>query len=150
MPIIERRQEGTMWTKSYSKTVKDLKAVQVWNVWTDVNQWHTWQNDIDYAQLDGEFKTGNVLRFKPKGGPRINIELTAVESNVSFVDLTRFPLAKMYDSHELITRGGELEIKTTISISGPLSYLWRKLVAEKVADGMQDQMENLIEKVRHV
>ena len=150
MPIIERRQEGTMWTKSYSKTVKDLKAVQVWNVWTDVNQWHTWQNDIDYAQLDGEFKTGNVLRFKPKGGPRINIELTAIESNVSFVDLTRFPLAKMYDSHELITRGGELEIKTTISISGPLSYLWRKLVAEKVADGMQDQMENLIEKVRHV
>ena len=139
-----------MWSKSYSKTVRGLDAGQVWKVWADVNQWHTWQEDIEYATLDGEFKDGNVLRFKPKGGPKIKLELTRVKPNSTFVDLTRFPLAKMYDSHELIDRGDALEIKTTISIAGPLSFFWKKLVAEKVADGMKEQTERLIETARRV
>ena len=139
-----------MWTKSYSKTINDLKASQVWKVWADVNQWHKWQDDIEYAKLDGEFKTGNIFQFKPKGGPKINIELTKVEPNSVFIDVTRFPLAKMYDSHELINHGDKLEIKTTISVSGPLSFLWRKLVAENVANGMQEQTERLIKEARNV
>lgn len=138
-----------MWSKSYSKTVKGLTVSQVWKAWADVNQWHTWQDDIEYATLDGEFKKGNSFRFKPKGGPKFNIELIRVEPNSVFVDLTKFPLAKMYDSHELIDHGNELEIKTTISIEGPLSFLWRKIVAEGVASGMKDQTERLIEKARN-
>lgn len=139
-----------MWTKSYSTRVKDLKADQVWNVWADVNKWHTWQDDIDYAKLEGEFKAGNVFLFKPTGGPKLNIELTQVEFNSVFVDVTRFPLARMYDSHELIDHNGELEIKTTISIEGLLSFVWRKLVAENVANGMKEQTERLLEQARNV
>jgi hypothetical protein len=55
----------------------------------------------------------------------------------------------MYDSHELIDHGDELEIKTTISIEGPLSFVWRKIVAENVANGMKEQTEKLIEKARN-
>ena len=138
-----------MWSKSYSKTVEGLSANLIWNVWTDVNQWHTWQDDIEYAQLDGEFIKGNVFRFKPKGGPNIKIELAEVKPNSVFVDLTRFPLARMYDSHELIEHGDKLEIKTTLRIECPLSFLWRKLVAENVVNGMKEQTERLIEKARN-
>jgi len=138
-----------MWNKSYSKTVEGLNASQIWKVWTDVNQWHTWQDDIEYAKLDGEFRVGSVFRFKPKGGPNIQIELTEVKPNSVFVDLTRFPLARMFDSHELIDHGNKLEIKTTIRVEGPLSFLWRKLVAENVANGMKEQTERLIAKARN-
>jgi hypothetical protein len=141
--------ESAMWSKIYSKRVKGLSAGQVWKVWSDVNQWHTWQDDIEYANLEGEFKSGNVIRFKPKGGPRINIVLTKVEPDTVFVDVTSFPLSKMYDAHELIYHGDELEIRTTLSISGPLSFVWRKLVAEHVADGMRAQTEKLIEQAQN-
>lgn len=94
-----------MWTRSYSRIVEGLNASQVWKIWTDVNHWHTWRDDIEYAKLDGEFKKGNVFLFKPKGGPSIKIELTKV-------DLTKFPLARMYDSPALIDQGDELGIKT--------------------------------------
>jgi hypothetical protein len=143
------KEDQTMWQKSYSKRIKGLDAGQVWKVWTDVDQWHTWQDDIQYARLEGAFTTGNRIRFKPKGGPRFNLELTRVEAEAVFVDLTQFPLAKMYDSHELIKHGDELEIKTTITVSGPLSLVWRKLVAENVAKGMSEQTDRLIEKVRN-
>lgn len=139
-----------MWSKTYSKKVKGLKAEQVWKVWTDLNQWHTWQSDIDYAKLVGEFKVGNTFLLKPKSGPRVNIEIIRVEPNRQFTDLTRFPGAKMYGSHEFVIHGDELEIKTTMSIEGPLSFLWRKIVAEDVANGMMEQTENLIEKAKSV
>ena len=117
-----------MWTKSYSKTVENLDATRVWTVWTDVNQWHTWQDDIESAKLNGEFKKGSVIHFKPKGGPNIRLELTEVE---------------------LLDHGDKLEIKSTIRIEGPLSFLWRKLVAENVAKGLKEQTERLIEKAKN-
>jgi uncharacterized protein YndB with AHSA1/START domain len=138
-----------MWGKTYSKKVQGLKAEQVWKVWTDLNQWHTWQSDIEYAKLEGEFKVGNTFLLKPKGGPRVNIEIIKVEPNRQFTDLTRFPGAKMYGSHEFVIHGDELEIKTTMSIEGPLSFVWRKIVAEDVANGMMEQTDNLIEKARN-
>ena len=138
-----------MWSKTYSKKVQGLKAEQAWKVWTDLNQWHTWQSDIEYAKLEGEFKVGNTFLLKPKGGPRVNIEIIKVEPNRQFTDLTRFPGAKMYGSHEFVIHGDELEIKTTMSIEGPLSFVWRKIVAEDVANGMMEQTDNLIEKARN-
>ena len=135
-----------MWSKTYSTKVKGVSAEKVWQVWTDVNQWHTWQDDIEYAKLQGEFKIGNKFLLKPKGGPKVNIEIVQVEPQAAFTDLTRFPLAKMYGLHEFIRHGDELEIKTTMSVNGPLSFVWRKLVAEDIAKGLKEQTENLIAK----
>ena len=138
-----------MWTSSYSKTIRGLTAQQVWDVWTDVNQWHTWQDDIDYARLEGEFKSGNSIKFRPRGGPDINIELSRVEPASVFVDVTRFLLAKMVDSHELIEHGDALEIRTTLTLQGPLSFLWRKLVVENIARDLPAQTDRLIAKASH-
>lgn len=138
-----------MWSQTYSKKIKGLNPEQVWNVWTDINQWHTWQQDIEYAKLEGEFKIGNIFLLKPKGGPKISIELAAVEPNKRFTDLTRFPGARMYGDHEFLVDGDELEIRTTMRIDGMLSFLWRKIVAEDVANGMMAQTESLIEKAKN-
>ena len=138
-----------MWSKTYSKRTSGVKAEKIWNVWTNVNQWHTWQPDIDQAKIEGEFKVGNTFMLKPKGGPRVNIEIIQAEPCKKFTDLTRFPGAKMYGIHEFIEHENELEIKTTMSIEGPLSFLWRKLVAEGVANGMAEQTESLVNKLKN-
>jgi hypothetical protein len=133
-----------MWTQSYSKTVKDLSAAQVWKVWSDVDRWHLWQDDIEYARMNGPFESGGSFKFKPKGGPDLTLELSEVRPNALFVDITRFPLARMVDSHELIERDGGLEIRTTIRMEGPLAFLWRKIVGEDVVKSLPAQTDNLI------
>lgn len=138
-----------MWSRSYSKRVSGLDVDKVWQVWTDIDQWHQWQSNIEYAKLDGEFKVGNHFLLKPKGAPKVNIEILAVETNTIFTDLTRFPLARMYGSHEFFVHGDELEIKTTMSIEGWLAFVWRKLVAEGVANAMEEQTDHLIERARN-
>jgi hypothetical protein len=141
------RQE--MWSKTYSKKVTGINAEQVWKVWVDVNQWHTWHQDIEYAKLEGEFKVGNTFTLKPKKGPRVSIELIKVEKNQQFTDLTRFPGAKMLGHHEFIVHSDGLEIKTTMSIEGWLSFVWRKIVADDVAKDMPIQTESLIKKAKN-
>jgi hypothetical protein len=53
----------------------------------------------------------------------------------------------MYGEHEFILLGDELEIKTTIRVTGLLSFVWRKLVAEKIAADEAIQTEQLIKRV---
>jgi len=136
------------WSKSYSQTVENVDIGNIWKVWTDVNNWNTWQNDIDYARLEGDFKVGNTFILKPKDASEVTIELIEVIPSKSFTDLTRFPLAKMYGKHEFIQHGDKLEIKTTMSIDGYLGFIWRKIVAEDVANGMEEQTKSLIKKAK--
>jgi len=137
-----------MWSKSYSTVVQGITAEQAWAVWIDVNQWASWQSDVEYAKLDTEFKNGATIEFKPKGGPRFKNQLMDVEAPVRFTDLARFPLAKMYITHEMIELGNDLQIKATVMITGPLSFLWRKVVVEGIAEGFAGETMRFIEKIR--
>ena len=138
-----------MWTSSYSKKVEGVSAQQLWKVWSDVNEWHRWQDDIEYARIEGAFESGGSFRFKPKGGPDLRLELSDVQPGRSFTDITRFPLARMVDSHELIDHGDGVEVKTTITMQGPLAFLWRKLVGEDVARSLPQQTDRLVQAARH-
>jgi uncharacterized protein YndB with AHSA1/START domain len=137
-----------MWSSTYSKRVKGVSADQVWSVWTDVNQWTSWQNDLELARLEHDFKAGTKFLMRPKGGPNVNIELLRVERNRNFTDLTRFPLARMTGSHDLIEHGDELEVRTTMKVEGLLSFLWVKIVANDVAKGLEAQTDALLKRVR--
>jgi hypothetical protein len=137
-----------MWIRSYSTSVNDVSAARLWEVWSDVDRWKDWQDDIDLARLDGPFKDGAVIHFKPKGGPTLKLDLRDVRPGSAFTDVTHFPLARMYDAHELVEQGGAVEIRTRMWLEGPLAFLWRRLVAENVAKGVPAQTARLIERAR--
>lgn len=139
-----------MWQHTHTRTVKGVRAEQLWRVWSDVNQWHTWQPDLEFARMTGDFAAGNRFSLRPKGGPTVNIEIVRAEPNRAFVDLTRFPGARMYGSHEFLPLEDGLEIRTTMRVEGPLSFVWRKLVAEGIAKGEAEQTERLIERAASV
>jgi len=140
-----------MWSKTNKYTYSGVSIREVWDVMTDVNNWHTWQDDIDYAKINGKFEAGNHFIIKVKGGPKFTIKILQVESNKSFTDLTKLPFARMYGTHEFnINTNSELEIITTIKVTGILSFFWRKLIAEKIANGDPQQTESLIKRTLYL
>ena len=122
-----------MWTKSFSKVYPNITREAVWNIWQDVNNYTTWHDDLDYCRLEGEFKVGNFFRLKPTGAPEFKVVLTEINKNHSFTDCTKFFGAKMYDTHELEDTADGVRISNTIKVTGPLAFLWTKLVAKNVA-----------------
>lgn len=49
----------------------------------------------------------------------------------------------MYDIHEMEEFGDILKITMTMKVAGPLGFVWRKLVAEKVFAGNPKHLEDL-------
>jgi len=137
-----------MWTQSHSKIYPNLKKEAIWRLWADVNHWSEWDKEIDYCKMEGEFVEGSQFTLKPKGGPKTKITLCKVIRNRQFTDYCKFLGAIMIDDHQLEETKQGLKIKSTITMKGPLSFIWAKVVAKKVADSVPAQMDALVELAR--
>lgn len=137
-----------MWTKSYTQVFHNVSKEEIWNAWADVNNWHQWDHDIDYAKLETSFTVGSKFILKPKGGPKVTIELVEVEPMKKFTDLTKFFGAKMYGSHEISEEKEGVRLTVTISVRGIFGFIWRKLVAENIIKTAPQQMQQLVEYAR--
>lgn len=133
-----------MWTRSYSITTKKVTSKQLWKLFADVNNWHVWDQGIEYAKMQGKFEAGNHFILKPKDGPKVTIELIETIENSKFVDLTKFPLAKMYGEHTFENTKEGLKMTTKMTVVGILGFVWRKLVAEGIVNGLPKEMEEQI------
>lgn len=137
-----------MWARTYSKTFQGIKRADIWRIWTNVNGWPTWHGDLDYCKLEGDFVVGNYFMLKPKGVSPVKIMLTEVVDGHHFTDCTSFFGAKMYDTHAMEETVDGLKLTHKLVVTGPLKWLWIKLVAQNVADTVQEEMENLVQLAR--
>lgn len=125
-----------MWTKSHSITTKDVTKEQMWKLFSDVNNWHTWDKGIEFAKLEGKFEKGNHFILRPNGGPNVKVKLLETIENKRFLDVTYFPLAKMFDDHLFEDTADGLKITNIITVKGLLGFLWVKIVARKIVDAL--------------
>lgn len=133
-----------MWIRTYSKLYSGVKKDNIWRLWTDINNWSQWHGDLDYCKLEGDFKVGNHFMLKPKGVSPVKIVLTEINEGKSFTDCTTFFGAKMYDTHSMEETPEGLLLSNKLVVTGPLRWLWIKLVAQHVADTVADEMDALV------
>ncbi len=139
-----------MWTKKYTKIYKDINKTQIWRHWADVNNWPKWDDELEYCRLQGPFAAGSQFILKPVGGPKVTITLSHVVENERFTDYCQFLGAQMVDDHLLEETDEGLRFTSTITVTGPLSFLWVWLVAKKVANSLPKNFDQLVKMVaRH-
>lgn len=137
-----------MWTRTYSKTFQGLKREDIWRIWTDINNWPAWHGDLDYCKLEGKFEVGNHFFLKPKGMKAVKIVLTEINEGYSFTDCTSFIGAKMYDTHAIEETADGLVLTNKLIVTGPLKWLWVRLVAQNVAASVPEETEALVKLAR--
>lgn len=137
-----------MWEKLHSKHYFGVTKEAIWRVWTDVNHWPQWHGDLEYCRLEGPFQVGNHFMLKPKGMGAVKIMLTEIVEGRAFTDCTTFWGAKMHDTHALEETPDGLVLSNTLRVTGPLKWLWIKLVAQNVADTVPHEMDALVELAR--
>jgi hypothetical protein len=133
-----------MWTQSFTKVYPGLRKDEIWRLWTDVNNWSKWHDDLDYCTMAGQFEVGNHFILKPKKASPVKIMLTDVQEERQFTDCTQFWGAKMYDTHIIEETPEGLRLTNTLVVKGPLRWLWVKLVAQNVAKTVPHDMERLV------
>jgi hypothetical protein len=133
-----------MWKKSYTITTTEVTKEQIWKLFTDINQWHIWNDTIEFAKLEGRFEAGNYYQIKPKDGRTVTVNLQEVTEYKHCLETGNFPLAKMYYDHLIEETPGGLKITNTITMKGLLSFLWIQLVVKKIAAEMPAHVQQQI------
>lgn len=133
-----------MWMQKFEKSFEDVSLESIWGCWENVNEWPLWDQELEYTNLKQDFALGSQFELKAKGGPKVRIELTEITPKRSFTDVTRFPGARMLDVHEIEKVGNGVRIISVIRVEGPMAWLWRRLVAQGVANGVPAQTESLV------
>jgi hypothetical protein len=137
-----------MWIKSYTKTYKDIKKEEVWYMWADINNWPTWDKELEYCKMVEPFVEGSHFILKPKGGQKVKVTLSELVPKQKFTSYSNFLGATMYVAHELEETLDGLRITNTVTVTGFLSFIWIALVAKNVANSIPSHMDILIDLVR--
>lgn len=139
-----------MWSKTHVVTVTQLKPQHIWEIWTDVNHWHTWDPNLEWAKLEGPFVKDAVIQLKPKTGPRVRTRIKKCIPNQYFITCTRFPLAKLSIIHHIQQKSHCIQLTTSVKISGLLGFIWRRRLGEKIATSLKPQAHVLIQLARDI
>jgi ligand-binding SRPBCC domain-containing protein len=131
-----------MWSFEHDETTTAGREA-VWNLWSDVSGWPEWDEGIEEVSLDGDFAVGATGKLKPTGGPRFPFEITAIDEGRVFTDVTKLPLAKLTFHHELRETPEAVVIHQRITIDGPLTPLWRRVIGKGLEKDVPDTMRSL-------
>ena len=135
-----------MWSFEHETTTAAPRET-IWSVWKDVADWPQWDDGIEEVTLNGEFAVGATGKLKPSGGPRFPFEVTEIKDGHAFTDVTKLPLARLTFAHEL--RDGDQQGETTIfqriSIEGPLTFLWSRVIGKDLKKDVPGTMRSLAE-----
>lgn len=133
-----------MWTTEASRKTTATKE-QIWLLWTDVPNWNVWDKEVENSEIFGEFKTGTMGILKPAGGPKTKFEVTECTSFKSFTDRSFMPLCKLDFSHTLTETKDGLEITHKVVMTGLMTFLFSKVIGNKIKIGLPNAVEKLIE-----
>ncbi len=115
-----------------SETTQQTRARPdaVFALWADVDHWAEYDDGIEWARLADDFRVGGRLTIKPRGVPRTKAEILIVEANRRFVNSSHLLGAKLRFDHTVVNQDNVTIVSVVVTLSGPLSFLWARLVGK--------------------
>ncbi len=131
-----------MWYKKVTIETNATKE-QIWNLWTNVENWNKWDNQVEFSKLNGKFEKGTSGVLKPINSPKSKFELISVENLKQFTTRSYLPLTKMDFTHELNKKKGQLYVTHGVKITGVLTFLFSRVIGERIISELPNTMERL-------
>jgi uncharacterized membrane protein len=112
--------------------------------WADMATWPEWNLDVDWVRLDGPFAQGVTGTLKPKGGPKVRFVVESLVQDKDFVDVSLLAGARLTFAHHVTeAAGGGCTVHVQISMSGPLGWLWNRILGKGLRTSVQPDLERL-------
>ena len=132
-----------MWTHE-EKVKTTATADAVWKIWSKPESWTDWDDGLEWVKFDGPLVAGSKGKMKPKGAGPVEFFTLEVSPGRGFSDRTLLPLAKMDFIHRYtpLPEGGG-HISHRVEISGPLSFLFGRVIGKNIQKGLPEAMRKL-------
>lgn len=120
------------------------KPEDVWAIWSDVENWKTWDHGIEYSSIEGPFADGTLGVLKPRGGPLLKTQLTHVEPFKGFVDESKLFLGKIIVSHEIVEFAGKTYVTHQVEMTGVLAFIYAFLIGRTMKKNLPTEMKAML------
>jgi hypothetical protein len=111
--------------------------------WADMATWPEWNKDTEWVRLDGPFAQGSTGTLEPKGGPKVPFIIERL-SDTEFVDVSKLIGARLIFDHQIAAGDDGTTVSVTVSIEGPLRWLWTKVMGGDLAKSVQPDLDALV------
>jgi hypothetical protein len=132
-----------MWTTEVTSKTTATKE-QIWKRWTDVPNWNVWDKEVKTSELFGLFRVGTKGILKPIDGPKTKFEMIECTEFKSFTNRSFLPLCKMDFIHTMTETTEGLEITHKVVMTGFMTFLFSKVIGNKIDVGLPIAVEKLI------
>ncbi|HST19145.1 MAG TPA: SRPBCC family protein [Gaiellaceae bacterium] len=78
-----------MWSTEYSQETTATPE-RIWRLWAAVEEWPSWNADIEQIELSGPFAPGGRIVMKPFGGDPVELQIADASEPELFVDEADF------------------------------------------------------------
>ena len=112
--------------------------------WIDHSTWGQWSPDTEWVRLDGPVARGTTGALKPTGGPKTRFTISAFEPDREYTDTSYLPGARIIFQHLVAAESGLTKLDIAVSISGPLAWLWARVMGTGFRESTQADLDRLI------
>ena len=96
----------------------------IWALWAEISGYKEWDDGIEWAKLNGEFKVGAVGELKPNSGRPAVFTINEMIEGRSFSSLTPLPFARLRFHHWMEPTSMGTRLTHRIDVEGPLAWIW--------------------------
>lgn len=110
------------------KIAIDASRDRIFSVYENIEAWPKWDGEVEQVYLPEGIRTGSTGWLKPTKGLKINIRVTEVVPKETFLLEGALPLCRMVFGHYLQSDANRIIVTHTVSFSGPLAFLFRRVI----------------------
>jgi len=116
----------------------------VWHRYLDVSSWCDWSHlGVEWSRIDGPFEVGTKGQSKPPGSPALRFRLVAVEPEAFFASEAKLPGGRLLFEHRIEPCDSGVHITHTVTLSGPLAFLYAPFIRKSIERGLTDGVDRL-------
>lgn len=106
-----------MW--EYQNAVETTAAPEaIWRIWSDVENWGTWNAEIEKIEINGPFAAGSQILMTPPGDDPVPLVIAEAVENERFVDEARFGDLLLRTTHRIDADQGRTRVVYRMEITG--------------------------------
>ncbi len=133
-----------MWTYEY--TINTSASIEsIWNLYSDVTTWPSWDRANEYTTIDGPFRTGATGEMKFIGQDPLKYSLVEVRPKQFFADEVDLGDFTIRFEHHLSSKGPVVTLTDRVIISGPAAEVVGPDLGPKITADIPDQLNAIIE-----
>lgn len=116
---------------------------RIFALYAKAEEWPKWDPEVKAAFLDHGLRAGSTGRLHPRSGPKAAIRVIDVVESRSFTVESRLPLCRMIFGHDLEQQEEYVQATHWVEFSGPLSFLFRRLIGAQFKASLPKTMSGL-------